>query len=155
MSDVDVQIKNRVNSFVEEITALVRKSALEAVSSALKGSGGASAALAAAAPAKRRGRPPKNAPKAAAPAAAAKPAAKAAAKGGRRKPGEKRSSVEIEATIEKLTSFIAANPGLGIEHIAKGLNTSTRELVLPVKKLLSEKKITSKGQKRATRYFPK
>ena len=52
-------------------------------------------------------------------------------------------------------NHIKSNPGQGVEQIAKALGTSTKELTLPIRKLLGDKKITSKGQKRATRYFPK
>jgi hypothetical protein len=42
-----------------------------------------------------------------------------------------------------------------MESIARALNMTTKELVLPARKLLLEKKIVAKGQKRATRYFPR
>jgi hypothetical protein len=35
------------------------------------------------------------------------------------------------------------------------MGVSTRELNLPAKKLLGNKSIRTKGQKRATQYFPK
>ena len=41
-----------------------------------------------------------------------------------------------------------------MEAIGKALGTPTKELNLPVKKLLSAKRIRTKGEKRATEYFP-
>ncbi|MFO0759505.1 MAG: hypothetical protein U0359_23640 [Byssovorax sp.] len=56
---------------------------------------------------------------------------------------------------EQVFNHIKSNPNQGVEQIAKALGTSTKELTLPIRKLLADKKITSKGQKRATRYSPK
>ena len=41
-----------------------------------------------------------------------------------------------------------------MEAIGKALGTPTKDLNLPVKKLLAAKKIRVEGQKRATEYFP-
>jgi len=151
MRDIDSEISSRVEAFVNELTALVRRAALEAVSAALGGSGDGLAL-----PAKKVGRPKKGAAVAAAPVG--KKSAAKAAKGpqvARRKPGAKRSPEEIEQTTTALLQTIHANPGNRIEEIARSLSTSTKDLTLPVKKLLSEKKITSKGTRRATKYYPR
>jgi hypothetical protein len=71
---------------------------------------------------------------------------------GRRR-GGKRSSGEIQREAARLFSFIQGNPGQRMEEIGKGIGTSTKELTLPIKKLLSDGRVTSEGQKRATRYF--
>ena len=39
------------------------------------------------------------------------------------------------------------------EAIGKALATPTKDLTLPVKKLVAEKKIVAKGERRATKYF--
>lgn len=153
MDNVETQLKSRVDSFVAELSALVRKAALEAVSNALKGEGGAAPGVAKAAGKKRGPAPaaaPVAAPKAAAKAPKAAPAAPAASK---RKAGQKRSPDEISKTTDKLLAYITKNSGQRIEEIAKGVGNSTKELTLPVKKLLNDKKISAKGEKRATRYF--
>jgi hypothetical protein len=41
-----------------------------------------------------------------------------------------------------------------MEVITKALGTPTRDLNLPIKKLLAAKKIRAEGHKRATEYFP-
>lgn len=145
MDNMESQLKSRVDSFVADLSALIKKAALEAVSNALKegSSGGASKA----AGAKKRG--PAPAPAKAAKAPKAAPAAAAA----KRKAGQKRSPDEIAKTTDKLLQYITKNSGQRIEEIAKGVGSSTKELTLPVKKLLNDKKITAKGEKRATRYF--
>lgn len=70
-----------------------------------------------------------------------------------RRRGGKRSSDEIQREADRLFSFIQGNPGHRMEEIGKGIGTSTKELTLPIKKLLSDGRVTSEGQKRATRYF--
>ena len=151
MDNVDTQLKHRVDSFVAELSALVKKAALEAVTNALKGEAAAPGVAKAAG--KKRAAPapaPVAAPKAAAKAPKAAPAAPAASK---RKAGQKRSPDEIAKTTDKLLAYITKNSGQRIEEIAKGVGNSTKELTLPVKKLLNDKKISSKGEKRATRYY--
>jgi hypothetical protein len=41
-----------------------------------------------------------------------------------------------------------------MEAIGKALGAPTKDLNLPIKKLLASKKIRSEGHKRATEYFP-
>lgn len=152
MDNVETQLKSRVDSFVAELSDLVRKAAIEAVQGALKGGAAAAPGVAKAA-GKKRGPAPAAAPVAAPKAAAKAPKAAAAPAASKRKAGQKRSPDEIVKTTEKLLAYITKNSGQRIEEIAKGVGNSTKELTLPVKKLLNEKKITAKGEKRATRYF--
>jgi predicted HTH transcriptional regulator len=72
-------------------------------------------------------------------------------RGGR---GAKRTSADLEALSERFASFVKANPGLRIEQINKQLGTTTKDLALPIRKLISEGVISAKGQKRSTTYFP-
>ena len=164
MSSIDDEIHAQIEAFAANLTALVRRAALDAVTSAI---GGAPAAAAHRAPA-RRGRPKKVAAPAAAPAKAAKapaapakggkaaPAAKAAVskKAPKRVAGEKRPPAELAKLVDKLHDFIKAHPGQRMEAIGKALGTPTKDLNLPVKKLIAAKRLRVKGQKRATEYFP-
>ena len=143
MSNVEHEIRSQVDAFVSQLSALVRKAALEAVANALRE--GQPAAQ------RKLGRAAKSAPqpqeatkKAGRPAKAAKPT---------RKKGEKRSKDELVAVTQRVWEHIRANSGQGVEQIAKELGTSTKELSLPLRKLLADKKIVSKGEKRATKYF--
>jgi predicted transcriptional regulator len=72
----------------------------------------------------------------------------------KRPPGAKRPPAELAKLTEKLGEYIKENPGLRMEAIARALATPTRELNLPIKKLLASKKIRFEGHKRATEYFP-
>lgn len=45
------------------------------------------------------------------------------------------------------------NPGLHIEQINKRLGTSTKDLGLPIRKLVAEGVLKPKGEKRSTSYF--
>jgi hypothetical protein len=152
-SSVDRQIQDRIQSFVAELSGLVRQSALEAVQAALGGG--------VAAPARRGpGRPRKNA--AAGPIAAAAPAGadgskSAAPAGNRGRKGKraKRSSADVDATAAALLTYVAANEGQSIEQIGKGMGVATKGLKLPVIKLMEAKKLNTKGQRRGTKYFAK
>ncbi len=138
---IDQQIRDRINTFVEQLSSLVRQAAVEAVRTAL--TGGAPAA----APARRGpGRPRKNA--AAAPAA---PKAPKARKGKR----AKASSADVAAAAAKVVEYLAKNPGQSLEQIGKGLNTPTANLKLPIKQLLGDKKLKTTGQRRGTKYSVK
>lgn len=147
MSNVENEIRSHVDSFVSQLSALVRKAALEAVADALREGQPAAAAAAPRKAGRAKAAPaPVEAKKAGRPARAAKPA---------RKKGEKRSKEELAAMTQKVLEHIRGNGGHGVEQIAKDLGTTTKELTLPIRKLLVEKKITSKGEKRATKYFPR
>ncbi len=130
MNEIDRQIRERVDAFVRELSELVRRSAVDAVRSAL-GEGLLSQPARSAEPRRRE-----SAPRAA------------------RAKGEKRSPDEIARATRQLQEFITANPGRGVEDIARALGTVTRELNLSIRKLLAANVIRTEGQKRATKYFP-
>lgn len=67
--------------------------------------------------------------------------------------GVKRSSVELDKLQDKFYSFVKDNPGLRIEQINKQLGTSTKDLALPIRKLIADGEIKAKGEKRSTTYF--
>ncbi|HYP99605.1 MAG TPA: DNA-binding protein [Polyangiaceae bacterium] len=129
MSKVDEEVREAVETFVEQLKGLIQRAALESVQSALNGGGSAP----------RRG---------------AKRALPQPALGSDRyEASAKRSPAELAALIKKLHSHISKHPGLRIEKIGEGLGVPTKALVLPVKRLISERKVTTKGQKRATVYY--
>lgn len=124
MSDLDRRLRARIDEFVRDISELVRRAALEAVSEAL----GASEQP-------KRGR-----------RRATRPASKP-------KNGGKRSAKELESLAHRIESFVAENPGSGASAIARALELGTKDLVLPMKKLVASGALSSKGRKRATKYF--
>jgi len=137
MSEFQTEMNRVVQGFVAQITELARRAAIDTLESAFGGRAARGAAPVAAAAAVaavattnfgRVGRP----------------------RGGR---GAKRTSADLEALSEQFASFVKANPGLRIEQINKQLGTTTKDLALPIRKLISEGQITAKGQKRSTTYF--
>jgi hypothetical protein len=119
------QIKRAIENFVEELSALVRQAAVQSVTVAFGGQSSGGAAR----------------------------AGKAAGRRTRGK-GQKRNPAELAALVNQLLAAIKTTPGQRMEQIAKGLKSSTGELALPAKKLIADKKIKTKGQRRATKYFP-
>jgi hypothetical protein len=130
-STVESEIRSRLESFVQDLTAMIRASAMELVRDALGRQGGA--------PRRRAGAR----------------RASTVVTSARRPKGAKRDPEVLAALTEKLGAFIKKTPGQRIEQIGKALGTPTKELALPVKKLTAAKKISTKGQKRATTYFPR
>lgn len=136
MSDFQSQINKLVDEFVSQVTAVARQAAMETLTAALGAAGGAAG--------RRRG------------GGGAMPAMTGGGKAAsaRRPKGAKRPQNEIEKTKDRVHEFIQRNPGLRIEQINKELGTSTRDLSLPLKKLISDGQIRSEGEKRSTQYFP-
>ena len=131
MRNFEQQISQRVHAFVSEIAELARQQALETLSQAL--AAGASATGSANGSARRGPRGPYL---------------------GRDKGGGRRSPSELAHACELLHAEIQSHPGLRMEQIGAALGAPTRELTLPIRKLLRDKKIRTEGQRRATRYFP-
>jgi hypothetical protein len=67
--------------------------------------------------------------------------------------GAKRDPAVLAAIAEKFKAFVAANPGQRIEQINREMGTTTHELMLPIRKLIAEGQISSKGRLRSTTYF--
>jgi len=91
-----------------------------------------------------------------------KPAAKAATKAATKAPaapkktaatkGQKRSLEEMEKLLTAIHNHVKANSGTRVEPMSKALNTPTKDLSLPLKKLVAAGKIQVVGEKRATEY---
>ena len=131
--NVDVEIRACVDSFVNDLTNIVKRSALEQVLEAVSG------AMDAPAKAKRGpGRPRKN-------------AVAAPSKSGKR---IRRSSANVGQMTENALAHIKANAGCSVGELGKALGATTKDLRLPLQKLLADGKVKTKGQKRGTRYHP-
>jgi hypothetical protein len=130
------QVQDTVQGFVARITELARQAALDTLASAFEGRGA-------------RGRP------VASSAATTGRRAGLRARAGR-PPGiasGKRTRAELDELSARFASFVRANPGLRIEQINHQLGTETKDLALPIRKLLADGVISVQGQKRSTRYF--
>ena len=124
------KIQTIVTNFIEALTAAIQEEGAAAFAAAI---GGERSAKIAAPKAKTKPGPkPKSAPK--------------PRKGAKRDPGE------LDALTERLFAQIKKTPGQGIEAIGKALGVATKELALPVKRLLDDRKIITKGKRRGTRY---
>lgn len=123
MSDFQTEMNRVVAGFVAQITELARRAAIDTLEGALGRSG-------------RGGR------------------GAALVLGGRaRGKGAKRSADELDKLSDTFVDFVKANPGMRIEQINKELGTSTKDLALPIRKLVADGVIKAKGQKRSTTYF--
>jgi hypothetical protein len=71
-----------------------------------------------------------------------------------RRKGEKRTADELDGLAEKFQEHVKSNPGLRIEQINKQLGTTTKDLQLPIRKLIADGAVKAKGEKRSTQYFP-
>lgn len=67
--------------------------------------------------------------------------------------GEKRDPAAIEAVMNQIERLLKKEDGQGVEAIGSALELSTVEMRLPIRKLIAEKRVKAKGQKRATKYF--
>jgi hypothetical protein len=116
-TSIDSEIRSRVQAFADEIIALIRASAVDIVNVALAGT---------AARSRRDGA--------------------VTARTSTRPKGAKRDPAAIARLTDTLGTFIKKNPGQRIEQIGKALGIRTKELALPVKKLLAAKQISTKGR---------
>jgi hypothetical protein len=139
-NNINQQIEARVQAFVQELSELVKIAALEAVVGALGGkpmsTGGKG----------RRGRPPGSKNK------KASGAPKSAAAGKQRRTRGKRTSEEVDAMAARIHEHVKKNPGQGVEAISKAFRVKSKELALPIIKLLEAKKLKTTGQRRGTKY---
>jgi hypothetical protein len=77
-------------------------------------------------------------------------------KAGARKSGrlQRRSAEEIKATLERIHGLLKGKKeGLRAEQIRAALKLDVREMPRVLKEGLASKRLSSKGQKRATTYF--
>ena len=136
MSDFQNEMNRTVQGFVAQITELARRAAITTLESAFAGKSTRAAAAS---------------PVVAAAASNGERAERVRA--GRPRVGAKRTSADLVALSDRFASFVKANPGLRIEQINKELGTSTKDLALPIRKLIADGMVTAKGQKRSTTYF--
>ncbi len=156
MNTTDQHIRSAVEQFVRELETLIRQAAVAAVSDALGVSGTLShgptpAKPGAARTRNRKGSKPGTAAQAKRTTSPApmRPLSASRSKGKR----VRRSMDQIDALSRVIREFVAKNPGQGSEEIKKALKISKKDWGLPIAKLVVERKLTTKGKKRATRYF--
>jgi hypothetical protein len=134
MAGIEKQIRASIESFVAELDALVRQAAVEAVQGALGGNSDSNP--------RKTNRSPKASDQA--------PTPRRRSRRGRR---VKRSPKALAKLQSRLLDEISRKPGQRIEAISRSMGVSTKDLNLPIKKLLESKRIQKRGEKRATEYF--
>ncbi len=130
-NSVEERIRARIDTFVTELNALVRQAAVEAVDAALSDGGTARRGRG-----RGRGRPSRSGTS-------------------RRKATGKRirrSSADGDATATAVLRQVKITPGGSVTDIGAALGLSSKDLKLPIKKLLEEKKVRTTGQRRGTKF---
>jgi hypothetical protein len=130
MIDLQSEVQRAVQGFVTQIVELVRHTAVETLQIAFAGPGPTASSA--------DDGPGERGPDAAA---------------STRPYGPRRTLADLRELSRRLAAFVHANPGLGITQINQGLGTRTRDLALPIRKLMAIGVIRAVGQKRSTRYF--
>jgi len=124
MPTLDTEIRNRVESFVSEISSLIRQAALDAAVDALRGQGSSSYT-----------------------------GAKRGPKPGKKQSGRvRRTEAQIQQTMSKVLSYVEAHPASRAEEIRAELNLTSPQTADSLKRLVAEKSLKSKGERRATAY---
>ena len=133
MSQFNDQITKLVNDFVAQVANLARRAAMDTLEHALAGAGTGRA------PAGRgRGRA----------------AVSLAGPSSRRPKGAKRPPGEIARTKTRVYEYIRTHPGQRIEQINKALGTTTKDLTLPIKKLIADKAVKHPGREAGDDLLP-
>ena len=137
---LDQEIRSRIQSFLDELSQLVKAQALEAVHEALAGTSG---------PARRGpGRPRKVSMRPGrAPRVMAKPAV--------RSQRARRLPEDLARLQANVLTTVKAKQGQRLEEIGKALKTDTAVLKRPVAMLLASKMLKTTGTRRGTKYFVK
>ncbi len=140
---IERQLRDHVETFVAEISEIVREATLASVYAAL----GSTQDGAARGPRRKSAGRKRAARKSASPKTAARKSA------ARKKSGRHRSSDEIAALGKDFLDYVRATPGQRLEEISAGIGVPTSELKRPVMLLGEAGKIRTEGQKRGTRYY--
>jgi hypothetical protein len=130
------EIESLVSDFANQVSIVMRRSALEQVLAALGGDG---------APVKRGPGRPRGSTNVAK-RGPGRPA------GSKNKRG-KRTTEGVAEMGERLLSYVKSKPGLRADQIAKVFHTDSKTIRLPMQRLIALKKIKTKGQRRGMSYF--
>ena len=64
----------------------------------------------------------------------------------------RRSTENVEAVGGKVAAYVASNPGCAVGDIAGALGLTSKQVRLPIQKLLADGALRTTGQRRGTRY---
>ncbi len=65
----------------------------------------------------------------------------------------KRTPEDVAKMGEAVVAYVAKNPGQSVEQIGKALGAKTKELALPIIRMIEAKRLKTAGERRGTRYF--
>ena len=140
----DQSIRSRIDTFLTELSGLVRKVALESVHEAL--SGGTT-------PRRRRGPGRPRGSRRRGPGRPRKAGRRRAGRPRRAGKRVRRSSEDLAKIGARVLAQVRSKAGQRLEEIGRALRTDTAVLKKPVADLLKAKKLKTKGAKRGTKYF--
>ena len=123
MPETNARVRAVIDRFVNELTTIAREEAARIVLGGIAPPGRAREALSSGSSARAAGR------------------------------GAKRSPEKLAALQTKVLNHIKSHPGLRVEQLNEALDTKTKDLALPIRKLIVAKQIRAQGTRRATKYF--
>src|SRR4051794_40229403 len=123
MSDLQRKVNRTVQGFVAEVIELVRHTAVETLQVAF------------------------------ADPAPTGPAVARAARDPAAGPGRRRTPEDLDALARRVALVVRTHPGLRISELGERLGTPPRRLTVPIRKLVAEGAIQTRGIRRATTYF--
>ncbi len=134
------QLTSAIQSFVAELSALVRTAALESVQSALGGAagGGGTGGAGTGSTGARRG--------------PGRPKGSGVRRGPGRPKGSGKSTGDAGAIAAKLLQYVTMHDGKRLEEISRALHIPTADLKRPAQTLLAAKVVRTTGAKRGTMY---
>jgi len=141
-SNIDKEIRARIDTFISELSQLVKDAALEAVQDALGGNSTSKT------PARRSNATTSHST--AGTTGAVSSARQAAKRRGRR---HRRTAADLHQMAGRIFDHVKSNPGQRMEEISSALGELTYDLRRPLQQLKIEKAFKTTGQKRATQYY--
>jgi hypothetical protein len=132
VANIDERIEQRIRAFADELRALVREAAHQAIDEALG-------------------------PTTTAPSTSRRSNAKHASSKTRRRPspkGTRRTTDQMQRDLDALREHVRRHPGASALEIGAALGMATREIARPIKKLVAAGEVRKTGVKSNTRYYP-
>jgi len=132
VADIEERIEQRIRAFADELRALIREAAHQAIDEAL---GVATT--------------PSSTPR--------RSNAKPASSKSRRRPspkGTRRTTDQMQRDLDALREHVRRHPGLTALEISAALGMASREVARPIKKLIVAGDVRKTGVKSSTRYYP-